>query len=131
MLTDASKLENTVQHAVGWSSIQVPSRTLAKKSCGWRVERGSPVWAHAPNFVTDRNMYIEKKLSSPTSLCTFMSRRKSGRSFVEMLLMEKKAKLNEQLCYAHIRWRSRCAQECAQSIPSALKHPQIRSVFPD
>ena len=27
----------------GWSSKQVPSRTLATKRCGWRVERGSPV----------------------------------------------------------------------------------------
>ena len=35
----ASKTENTVQHAIGWSSIQVPSRTLATMRCGWRVER--------------------------------------------------------------------------------------------
>ena len=35
-------------------SIQVPSRTLATKRCGWRVERGSPVWSTRADFpVTD------------------------------------------------------------------------------
>ena len=46
------------------------------------------------------------------------------RSFIVMLLMEKIAKLNEQLRCAHIRWRSRCAKgvrsvdsECNQASP--------------
>ena len=54
-----------MQHAIGWSSFQVPSRTLATKLCGWRVERGLPSPEHtAPNFsVTDCDMYIERKLS--------------------------------------------------------------------
>ena len=69
VITVASKTENTVQHAIGWSSIQVPSRTLATKLCGWRVELCSPVWAHAPNFsVTDCDMFIERKLSSIGSI---------------------------------------------------------------
>ena len=37
VITVASKTENTVQHAIGWSSIRVPSRTLVTKRCGWRV----------------------------------------------------------------------------------------------
>ena len=44
--------------------------------------------------------------------------------------MEKRAKLNEQVCCAHIRWISRSAKR-VQWIPSAIKLPHIRGFSSD
>ena len=68
--------------------------------------------AHAPTCsVIDCDGYVERKLPSIGSTQHIYVSRKSGRLFIEMSLMEKRAKL---------KWN-----------PSALKHPQIRGVSSD
>ena len=66
--------------------------------------------ANAPIFsVTECDGHMGKKLWSKGST----SGSKSGRLFVEMLLMEKRTDLNGASFCAGAPWRSRCAEECA------------------
>ena len=50
LITGARKLRTQFSMLFRWVSIQVPWRTLATKRCGWRVERGSPVWSARAQF---------------------------------------------------------------------------------
>ena len=60
VITVASKNENTVQHAI----VGLPFKCHQgpwPRSCGWHLERGSPVWAHTPNFSVTEHVYVEEE----------------------------------------------------------------------
>ena len=113
---------------LGCISNQVPSRTLTTKRCGWfcwtRCTRRIVRWL----TVTNHSL---KELSSIGAYCTFAFRRKSGRLFMKISLMEKRTKPNARSNCLDFPWRSRCATECAKQIPTVPTHrKKIRGVKP-
>ena len=94
----------------------------------WRF---SSAWSARAELCGDclRWIHCNEALVDWKTHSTFTSGRKSVRSFIVMLLMEKRPKLNEQLRCAHIRWRSMCAKgvpsvdsECNQ----ASRYPRLK-----
>ena len=96
----AQKLENTVQLVIG---LGFHSSAMEDVDHDLLNEVRQPR-THALNrSVID---CVEKKLLS-TGSTQHLYVRKSGQLFIEMSLMNKKEKMNAQLFWTHIRWRSR------------------------
>ena len=92
LLTVAKKTVSAYSRLLGWVSIQVLSRTLIMSVVAGVFERGSPVRNARVIF---RCSIATTTLKGSFVVCdtyTVTSRRKSGRLFIDLSLMEKRAK---------------------------------------